>query len=108
MRDRIVELANEALTAELGLGDSATWGIGPGQEKSAEELLDAIDRGNHPGGRDGRELLKKSFPSSVIFSFSGEQECGPSILLTERRVSLGESSTPCVYRLLSTQRCSWV
>lgn len=54
LRDRIVELANEALTAELGLGDVAGWGIGPGQEKTTEELLDAIDRGNHTGGRTGR------------------------------------------------------
>ena len=95
MRDRIIELANEALTAELGLGDSATWGIGPGQVKSAEELLDAIDRGNHPGGRDGREFLEWSL---VLFSFNGEQECGPSIPLTERKDSLGESSMPCVCR----------
>jgi 3'(2'), 5'-bisphosphate nucleotidase len=72
LKDRIIELANEALTAELGLGDSTTWGIGPGQEKSAEELLDAIDRGNHPGGREGREFLERSFFSSVLFSFSGE------------------------------------
>lgn len=54
LRDRIVELANEALTAELGLGDVLEWGIGPGQEQTTEELLDAIDRGNHTGGRSGR------------------------------------------------------
>jgi hypothetical protein len=108
LSDRIIGLANEALTAELGLRDSTTWGIGPGQVKSAEGLLDAIDRGSHPGGRDGREFLERSFFSSVLFSFSGEQECGLSILLTKSRGSLGESSTPCVCHLLSTQRCSWV
>ena len=58
MKDRIVELANEALTYELGLGDNCSWGIGPGQQKSDAELLDAIDRGNYEGGRIGRELSR--------------------------------------------------
>jgi 3'(2'), 5'-bisphosphate nucleotidase len=53
MRDRITGLANEALTGELGLGDNAEWGIGPGQEKTSAALLDAIDKGNHPGGSMG-------------------------------------------------------
>ncbi|KAM6491765.1 hypothetical protein JOM56_012805 [Amanita muscaria] len=44
-RERIVDLANEALT------DNKGWGIGPGQQRSAS---DVIDRGNHPGGRTGR------------------------------------------------------
>lgn len=57
LRDRIVELANEALTKDLGLGDNAQWGIGPGQEKTTQELLDAIDRGNHPGGTAGSTFL---------------------------------------------------
>ena len=56
MKDRIVELANEALTSELGLGDSSSWGIGPGEQKSDAELLDAIDRGKYLGGRIGRKL----------------------------------------------------
>lgn len=54
LRNRIVELSNEALTAELATGDTAEWGIGPGQERTLEELLDAIDRGNDQGGRIGR------------------------------------------------------
>jgi 3'(2'), 5'-bisphosphate nucleotidase len=53
MKERIVDLANEALTLDLALGDSDTWGIGPGQQKSAEEILDAIDRGNFEGGNSG-------------------------------------------------------
>lgn len=56
MKDRIVGLANEAITADLGLGDNKNWGIGPGQAKSDAELLDAIDRGNYEGGRTGREF----------------------------------------------------
>lgn len=55
LRDRIIVLANEALTGELELGENSEWGIGPGQEKTAAELLDAIDRGNHPGGSTGRK-----------------------------------------------------
>ncbi|KAN0101189.1 hypothetical protein V8E55_001173 [Tylopilus felleus] len=54
LKDRIVALANEALTADLGVGESAEWGLGPGQERSPDELLDAIDRGSDQGGRIGR------------------------------------------------------
>ena len=55
LRDRIIELANEALAGDLGIGDNAEWGIGPGHAKTPEELLDAIDRGNYAGGRMGSE-----------------------------------------------------
>ena len=55
LRSRIVDLANEALTKDLALGDQDQWGIGPGQARNEKELLDAIDRGNHEGGRTGRE-----------------------------------------------------
>ncbi|KIJ67355.1 hypothetical protein HYDPIDRAFT_25817 [Hydnomerulius pinastri MD-312] len=54
LRNRIVELANEALTADLLPGDKAEWGLGPGQARTPEELMDAIDRGNDQGGRIGR------------------------------------------------------
>lgn len=56
LKDRVVQLANQALTADLVLGDNEQWGIGPGKERTADELLDAIDRGNYGGGRTGREL----------------------------------------------------
>ena len=55
MKDRIVKLANEALTYELELGDNRSWGIGPGEQQSDSRLLDAIDRGNYEGGRTGRK-----------------------------------------------------
>lgn len=54
LRNRVVELSNQALSADLGLGENVQWGIGPDQSYTAEELLDAIDRGNHVGGRFGR------------------------------------------------------
>jgi 3'(2'), 5'-bisphosphate nucleotidase len=55
LRDRIVEMANKALTEELESGDDPAWGIGPGKNRTTDELLDAIDSGNHPGGPTGRE-----------------------------------------------------
>jgi 3'(2'), 5'-bisphosphate nucleotidase len=55
LRTRIVELANDALSADMALGDNAGWGIGPGQSRTIDELLDAIDRGNHAGGPKGRK-----------------------------------------------------
>jgi 3'(2'), 5'-bisphosphate nucleotidase len=54
LRQRVIELANQALTAELVLGDQEQWGIGPGKERTEEQLLEAIDRGNYNGGRTGR------------------------------------------------------
>ena len=57
MKDRIVELANEALTYELESGDNRSWGIGPGEQQSDTRLLDAIDRGKYEGGRIGRKML---------------------------------------------------
>lgn len=56
LRSRIVELANQALGEDLGLGELSEWGIGPEQVKTEEELLDAIDQGNFKGGRSGRKL----------------------------------------------------
>ena len=55
MRKRIVSLANEALTGPLAFGENSIWGIGPSKDKSEQELLDAIDRGNYTGGSTGRE-----------------------------------------------------
>lgn len=54
MRNRVVELANESLLAQLMEGDNAAWGIGPGRPRTTDELLNAIDRGNYNGGRTGR------------------------------------------------------
>lgn len=49
-------LANDALSVDLGYGEMEQWGIGPKHEKrTTEQLLDAIDKGNHPGGRNGSE-----------------------------------------------------
>ena len=74
IRDRIVTLANEALTAELGIGEDVHWGIGPDHGRTAAELLDAIDRGNHAGGSFGRAFLP-TLSDSHRFLLS-MQECG--------------------------------
>ena len=40
LKSRVVELANQSLTAELGLGDNVQWGIGPGHQRTSQEILD--------------------------------------------------------------------
>ena len=62
-----MELANEALTSELELGDNGSWGIGPGEQKSDAQLLDAIDRGNFEGGRIGRKMLSAAYTESHTY-----------------------------------------
>ncbi|KAI0667490.1 3',5'-bisphosphate nucleotidase [Trametes maxima] len=54
LRERIVELANETLTAPLVDGEKEEWGLGPSQTQTTDEPLDAIDRGNYEGSRTGR------------------------------------------------------
>ena len=54
LRERVVQLANDAL-AEGPLADSgeqSSWGLG--KQWTADELLQTIDRGNYEGGRTGR------------------------------------------------------
>ena len=55
LRERIIQLANETLTAPLVPGEQEEWGLGPNHGRTTEQLLDAIDRGAYNGGRTGRE-----------------------------------------------------
>ena len=55
LRERIIQLANETLIAELVPGEKEEWGLGPKNGRTTEQLLDAIDRGNYQGGRTGRK-----------------------------------------------------
>ena len=64
LRNRVCELANEALSGPLAFGDNSQWGIGPGSERDVESLLKAIDRGNYDGGRYGSKYM--SIPSLVF------------------------------------------
>ncbi|EIN04524.1 nucleotidase HAL2 [Punctularia strigosozonata HHB-11173 SS5] len=93
MRTRIVELANEALAGELGLGDMAEWGIGPGQELPAEALLEAIDRGTHAGGRTGRFWTLDPIDGTKGF-LRGEQYAVCLSLIVDSQVQLGVIGCP--------------
>ena len=68
LRERIIELANETLTAELQPGEKEEWGVGPNHGRTVDQLLDAIDRGNYNGGRTGREWSTFGFraPSANV------------------------------------------
>ena len=66
LRERIIELANETLTAELQPGEKEEWGVGPRHGRTAEELMDAIDRGNYNGGRTGREWFTFGFHPCLL------------------------------------------
>ncbi|KAF8224906.1 3(2),5-bisphosphate nucleotidase HAL2 [Tricholoma matsutake] len=93
VRARIVELANEALTGELGLGDNVDWGIGPGQEKTPAALLDAIDRGNHAGGGSGRMWTIDPIDGTKGF-LRGEQYAVCLSLIVDAQVKVGVIGCP--------------
>ncbi|KAJ7606844.1 hypothetical protein FB45DRAFT_949270 [Roridomyces roridus] len=93
LRDRIIELANEALVAPLVEGDKAEWGIGPGQEKTTAELLDAIDRGNYDGGRTGRMWTIDPIDGTKGF-LRGEQFAVCLALLVDAQVQVGIIGCP--------------
>ncbi|KAF4622095.1 hypothetical protein D9613_009442 [Agrocybe pediades] len=93
MKDRIVALANEALTEELALGDNTNWGIGPGQEKTDAEILDAIDRGNHEGGSTGRMWTIDPIDGTKGF-LRGEQYAVCLSLIVDAQVQVGVIGCP--------------
>jgi 3'(2'), 5'-bisphosphate nucleotidase len=93
MRNRIVELANEALTSELELGDNRSWGIGPGEHKSDVQLLDAIDRGNFEGGRIGRMWTIDPIDGTKGF-LRGEQYAVCLSLIVDSIVQVGVIGCP--------------
>lgn len=65
LRNRIVELTNETLTAPLQPDEQEGWGLGPKHAQSSAQIMDVIDRGNYNGGRAGRA----SFPCRLCLSF---------------------------------------
>ncbi|TFK62622.1 3(2),5-bisphosphate nucleotidase HAL2 [Pluteus cervinus] len=93
LRERIVQLANEALIADLELGDVEDWGIGPRQEHSTESLLDAIDKGNYEGGRDGRMWTIDPIDGTKGF-LRGEQYAICLSLIENSQVQLGVIGCP--------------
>ncbi|KZS88798.1 3(2),5-bisphosphate nucleotidase HAL2 [Sistotremastrum niveocremeum HHB9708] len=93
LRKRITDLANEALTADLAYGDVADWGLGPGRERTTEELLNAIDRGNHAGGATGRMWTLDPIDGTKGF-LRGEQYAVCLALIVNSRVELGVMGCP--------------
>ncbi|KAF7307488.1 3'(2'),5'-bisphosphate nucleotidase [Mycena indigotica] len=93
LRERIVELANEAINAPLIDGDDVAWGIGPGQTKKTDEILDAIDRGSHEGGRNGRMWTIDPIDGTKGF-LRGEQYAVCVSLIVDAQVQLGIIGCP--------------
>ncbi|KAL6300007.1 3',5'-bisphosphate nucleotidase [Sparassis latifolia] len=93
LRNRVVELANEALTVQLHPGEKAEWGLGPTQARTADELLDALDRGNYAGGRSGRMWTLDPIDGTKGF-LRGEQYAVCLALIVDARVQLGVIGCP--------------
>ena len=106
LRNRIVELVNETVTAPLQAGETDAWGLGPDHAQTPEQIMDIIDRGNYNGGSTGRESTIEVFPPQLIAS----QAFGLSTLSTARRASSAGSSMPFASLSSSTLRsnsASW-
>ncbi|KAI1781968.1 3(2),5-bisphosphate nucleotidase HAL2 [Ganoderma leucocontextum] len=93
LRDRSIELANETLTGELHPGEKEEWGLGPNHGRTADQLLDAIDRGNYNGGRTGRMWALDPIDGTKAF-LRGEQYAVCLALLVDARVELGVMGCP--------------
>ncbi|KAH9946724.1 3(2),5-bisphosphate nucleotidase HAL2 [Amylocystis lapponica] len=93
LRTRIVELANEALTAALQLGEKSEWGLGPTQHCTADTLLEAIDRGNYNGGPTGRMWTLDPIDGTKGF-LRGEQYAVCLALIVDAHVQLGVMGCP--------------
>ncbi|KAF5366233.1 hypothetical protein D9758_005763 [Tetrapyrgos nigripes] len=103
LRERVVSLANEALTAPLiplfpssdgeAVIEDASWGIGPSHHQSPTQLLDAIDRGNHEGGRKGRMWCIDPIDGTKGF-LRGEQYAVCLALIVDGEVKVGVIGCP--------------
>ncbi|KAG8215887.1 hypothetical protein J3R82DRAFT_7854 [Butyriboletus roseoflavus] len=93
LRNRIVALANEALTADLATDETSDWGLGPGQERTPEELMDAIDRGSDQGGRIGRRWTLDPIDGTKGF-LRGGQYAVCLALIIDGEVVLGVIGCP--------------
>jgi len=94
LRDRITVLSNEALREALRRGDDESWGIGPhALIRTTEELLDAIDRGNHPGGSKSRMWTLDPIDGTKGF-LRGEQYAVCLALIVDSKVKVGVIGCP--------------
>jgi len=94
LKDRITSLSNDALREPLRSEDSEAWVIGPNAPvRSTEELLDAIDRGNHPGGSKGRLWTVDPIDGTKGF-LRGEQYAVCLALIVDSEVQVGVIGCP--------------
>ncbi|KAI0820866.1 3',5'-bisphosphate nucleotidase [Trametes gibbosa] len=93
LRERIIQLANDTLTAPLVEGEREEWGLGPSQGQTTEQLLDAIDRGNYNGGKTGRFWTLDPIDGTKGF-LRGEQYAVCLALIADSRVELGVIGCP--------------
>lgn len=80
MRERIVGLANDTLTADLQEGEKEEWGLGPSHRQTAAQILDTIDRGTFNGGPTGSTCTPAMFGFTKSVIQASFQECGLWIL----------------------------
>ncbi|EKM51460.1 uncharacterized protein PHACADRAFT_103291 [Phanerochaete carnosa HHB-10118-sp] len=93
LRNRIVDLANETLTAPLQHGEKEEWGLGPSHAQSPEQIMDIIDRGNYGGGQTGRFWTLDPIDGTKGF-LRGEQYAVCLALIKDARVELGVMGCP--------------
>lgn len=75
------------------MDEEASWGIGPGADRTANELLDAIDRGNDGGGRVGRMWTLDPIDGTKGF-LRGEQYAVCLALLVDAKVQVSVMGCP--------------
>lgn len=95
LRERVTELANEALQRPIipGLEETPEWGIGESVKRSSDELLDAIDRGTAQGGSQGRTWCLDPIDGTKGF-LRGNQYAVCLALVVDGTVQLGVIGCP--------------
>ncbi|KZO97675.1 putative MET22-protein ser/thr phosphatase [Calocera viscosa TUFC12733] len=91
LRAHVVALANEALKPSPTADERAEWGIGA--ERTADELLDAIDRGMYEGGPRGRMWALDPIDGTKGF-LRGGQYAVCLALIVDSVVQLGVMGCP--------------
>ena len=102
VRDKIVELANGAVSGSFGTeADQAVWDALGREARSTEQWLEAIDRGNAQYSSKGRESSLRLFHTGTqehlldsSFHVVRQQACGRWTLSMAPRASSAAGSTP--------------
>lgn len=95
LRERVTQLANEALQRPIiaGLEETPEWGIGESAKRSSDELLDALDRGTAQGGSQGRTWCLDPIDGTKGF-LRGNQYAVCLALVVDGTVQLGVIGCP--------------